>query len=191
MSDVSLGNSSQPRGLLTHSTSSDEQLLLPLSPASDRMCPVYGYPARTKGDIQKYFIKRLEQFRIKQVLREEKYNSIRDFSEKHLLSETFLSAPSYSDQSTLLNFYVWKYLFSETLPSFIPLDAEALVADILIKHFEENTLFGLGLASNTLYPKIEELFDGIQCCFDRKEKKGTYLFWYLDEERNRYALWRE
>jgi len=42
----------------------------------------------------------------------------------------------------------------------------------------------------SLQPSIEQQFDGIACCFDQKEKKGTYLFWYLDENHRRHPLWR-
>jgi hypothetical protein len=47
------------------------------------------------------------------------------------------------------------------------------------------------LTNMTLQEAIEEEFDGISCCFDRKAKKWTYLFWYLDKESKRHALWRE
>jgi hypothetical protein len=42
-----------------------------------------------------------------------------------------------------------------------------------------------------MHTAIEKNFDGISCCFDLKNRRWTYLFWYLDKYNKRHALWRE
>jgi len=77
------------------------------------------------------------------------------------------------------------------MPASISLDAEELVVELLKKHLQEETSFSRLLTDIDIQSSIEEVFDGISCCFDRAKHSGTYLFWYLDEHNRRHALWRE
>jgi len=57
------------------------------------------------------------------------------------------------------------------LPEFIPLDAEALILEILIDHLERNTTITELLTNSKIQPLIEQYFDGISCCFEQKNKR--------------------
>jgi hypothetical protein len=102
------------------------------------------------------------------------------------LDEGVLNARNYSEQITLLNHRWWGELFNAPLrkgvehenknggfcmPEYIPLDAEDIVREILMRHIEKNTLIGQLVTDEKIQPMIEEYFDGISCCFDRKNKK--------------------
>lgn len=110
--------------------------------------------------------------------------------EQNLLNEKILQCKTYSEQITLINHQLWGDIFGDTLPPLITLDGEDIVREILITHLEGGMGFTEMLTNETLQGTIEEQFDGISCCFERKALRGTYLFWYLDENHERQALWR-
>jgi len=121
---------------------------------------------------------------------EEIYQKILSFICDQVLDPKILAYSSYSEQITALNQSWWKELFSES-PAYIPLDAEEMVIALLEKHLQEETIIGRMITDVSLQSIIEEQFDGISCCFNRAKKRGTYLFWYLDEEHKRHTLWRK
>ncbi len=106
------------------------------------------------------------------------------------MSSTVLKQESYAQQIMVLNSKLWEDLFHETLPPLITLDGEDSVSQILIYHLSKNTGLTNFLISPDMQTSIEENFDGISCCFNKEKHQGTYLFWYLDENNKRYALWR-
>lgn len=192
-SHVSLGNSSYPRGLIFHGDwekSPIEYLHLPFFWSKTRMSPVYQFPSYTRWDIDRNCIERLKAYRRDNYITESLYNKIYDFIQEHVLNSSILALSTYSEQITILNNSWWKKLFPH-LPEYISLDAEDMVVQLLLKHLQEDTIFTRILTDVSLQPIIEDQFDGISCCFSLKEKRWTYLFWYLDENHHRHALWRE
>jgi hypothetical protein len=192
-SHVSLGNSSYPRWLVFHGDwirAPKEYLYLPFFGSKSRMCPVFHFPAYTSEDIELHCIKRLQQYHKDSYVSEELYQKLLHFVRVHVLDETILALPDYSEQITRLN-HIWgKTLFPE-IPPYISLDAEDMVVELLQAHLQEKTFFSWILIDMSMQSKIEEEFDGISCCFNRTNQSGTYLFWYLDEYHRRHALWRE
>ncbi len=192
-SHVSLGNSSYPRGLVFHgdgTSAPEEYLHLPFFSARKRMSPVFGLWSYTEEDIKKSTCPRIHAYLDERIITEETWARLMDFLKNVVLDKTVLKAWNYSAQITLLNHRWWGEMFPE-FPEYVPLDAEDIVREILIKHIEKNTVTAQLVTDEKIQPMIEEYFDGISCCFERKNKKWTYLFWHLDEEKNRHALWRE
>ena len=192
-SHVSLGNSSYPRGIVFHGDgvhAPAEYLHIPFFPASKRMSPVFGLRSYTGESLRKCAYPKIHTYRDDGIITKETCNTIGDFLENIALDGTVLRAWSYSEQITLLNHRWWWEMFPES-PEYVPLDAEDIVRGILIKHIEKNTVMAQLVTDEKIQPIIEEYFDGISCCFERKNKKWTYLFWYLDSDNNRHALWRE
>lgn len=118
------------------------------------------------------------------------YSKWVDFLETYILSTELLNCQTYSEQITRLNHRFWSTLFPDLPPSY-SLDAEDIVVQLLLQHLSQETMMTQMLTDAMLQPSLEVLFDGISCCFNKKEQTGTYLFWYLDEHHRRYALWRE
>lgn len=192
-SHVSLGNSSYPRGLVFHGDGINapaKYLHIPFFPAGKRMSPVFGLWKYTAESLRKSALPKIHTYQEEKIITEETCHVIVDFLENIALDEEVLDAQNYSEQITLLNHRWWWEMFPD-FPEYIPLDAEDIVREILIKHIESNTLMGQLVTDEKIQPMIEEYFDGISCCFERKNKKWTYLFWYLDSENNRHALWRQ
>lgn len=192
-SHVSLGNSSYPRGLVFHGDgvkAPAEYLHIPFFPAGKRMSPVFGLWRYTRENLWKSALPKIHTYQKERMITEETYNIIVDFLENIALDEWILNAGNYSEQITLINHRWWREMFPG-FPEYIPLDAEDIVREILTRHIEKNTLIGQLVTDEKIQPMIEEYFDGISCCFERKNRKWTYLFWYLDKENSRHALWRQ
>jgi hypothetical protein len=98
------------------------------------------------------------------------YERILEFIQKHVLNPSILNLSTYSEQITRMNHTWWNDLFP-AMPEYISLDAEDITVELLKKHLQENTSFSQMMTNMTLQEAIEEEFDGISCCFDRKAKK--------------------
>ena len=86
------------------------------------------------------------------------------------MHETVLGKENYSEQITQLNSLWWKDIFPG-LPEFIALDAEEIVREILIRNIKKNTPLSTYIADLRSHHLVEEYFDGISCCFEKKKKK--------------------
>jgi|GEM_PF-1141809 len=154
------------------------------------MSPVFEFPSYTIDSIKKHTFPRLTSFFHQHFITEASYLAIMQFLEKIILHDDIVIEKNYSKQLTRINHLWWSELFPD-LPDFIPLDAESIVSEILIAHLHENTILTQMMTHANIQPYIEQYFNGISCCFDLVDHTGTYLFWYLDENNNRHALWRE
>lgn len=190
-SHVSLWNSSYPRGFMLQGDTKNIPLYLPFFSASKRMSPVFSYPAFTEKDIQTYCLPKLAQHLSRWNLSTEKADKIRRWFEQNLLHSHIIEQKTYSNQITLINGRLWSDIFPQNMPDFIPLDGEDFVRYILIEHIKIGGFLTTLLWWDGIHESIEQNFDKISCCFDIKGKKGTYLFWYLDENNHRHALWRK
>lgn len=194
--NVSLNNSSYPRGLLFHSNLGNQQEMHRLSffPASDRLCPVYGYRSYTEQDIE----------RIKQdIERKARAQAITTtVSEKltHLIDTVYgsgqaLAAPTFSDQVTLTNTRLWNQFFAPNhanAPRLIYLEQETVVAELLIDyHLNHDTIIKHILFNPKLEPLVKKYFQGIRGAFSLLEQSGTYFFWALPKgQKYRQQLWK-
>lgn len=129
------------------------------------MCPVFHFPAYTRNDIITHCIGRLKAYKRLQYISEPLYAKLYDFIQAHVLEPSILALPTYSEQITRLNHLWWHQLFPE-LPEYISLDAEEITNELLIYHIDHQTPLGRKLfADLAIHSRIEEAFDGIQCCF--------------------------
>lgn len=202
-SHVSLGNSSYPRGILLDTKEGRGQsaedrkdyILLPLFPANERMSSVFWQPAYTDLDIEKHTFSALDRAFQQGYIDLHRMRQVRDILTDIFLNPHILAQSSYSDQITLINRALWwllpDFFSSDSREVPISLNAEEIVLSLLEYHLNHQTDLSRLLTDLALQPHIEEAFNGIQCCFNRKNRSGTYLFWYLDEHHHRHALWRE
>lgn len=191
-SHVSLGNSSYPRGIVFHGdgpSAPEWYIHLPLFSANQRMCPVFRLPAYS-GDSRWKIITKLEWYKNNWTISHETYSLIIEFVNARLFEERILSYKTYSEQITHLNTTWWRGIFSD-MPLYISLDAEDIICELLLHHLHTDSILSHILTDLSAQPIIEQYFSGISCCFDLADKTGTYLFWYLDENNVRHALWRD
>lgn len=166
-----------------------EHLHIPLFPARERMMPVFGHHAFKKEDIQKALLV-LKTYKQDAFISDEAYGTMQTYLHDFFERENVLNAPTYSEQVTLSNYSIWHHLFPE-LPSYIALDSEDMLCDILINHLHRETTIGQMLTSTEIQGAIEKHFNSLACCFNAEQKTGTYLFWYQDNHGFRQSLWRK
>jgi len=192
-SHVSLGNSSYPRGIVFHGDVDDtsQYLHLPFFGAKDRMCPLYHFPSYTASNIRDYTLPKLESSINTNKISASLSSKIRNFLENIVLSEKLLQQEYFSDQCTILNYEWWKIIFGEDLPPFVAIDNEELIKTLLLWQIHHNHEYSRVFFTENFQEAIEQEFDTIGWCFDRTKKRGTYLFWHLDDQHRQHALWRK
>jgi hypothetical protein len=193
--NVSLNNSSVPRGLIFHNDGRHDTQIEQLSffPASERQRPVFGMHAYAKTDLAR--------------LKKNVWSKVQDGSVRmsvaerivHIIDHIYgapatLAVSSFSEQISLTNIKLWEALFSsnnQASPRLIYLDQERIVADLLISHhLTADSIISEIILDATLVPNIIKHFDGIKGGFSLAEKKGSYLFWALPSgSKYRQQLW--
>lgn len=195
-SNVSLNNSSFPRGLLFHSNLKNTQDMQRLSffPASDRLCPVYGYRPYTLLDLK----------RVKDEIRKKhqggEITALVADKLAHIIDTVYASpkaitADTYGEQVGITNQALWQKFFAPnhaTAPSLIYLEQERVVAELLMDyHLGHNTIISNILFNPRLEPLMHHYFQGIRGAFSLDDKSGTYLFWALPKgQKYRKQLWK-
>lgn len=191
--NVSLNNSSFPRGLIFHSDIGNTQELHRLSffPAKDSQRAVYGLGGYTQKDL----------LRIKKLLkRKVLVGHIRhEIAEKIVgLIDTIYGQPrvleskNYSEQITKTNFEFWQQLFApyKKLPNLVYIDQETITSNLLIKHhLNQNTIINRIIFNTEHQQLLIKYFEGIIGAFS-SDDIGTFLFWAKPKgEKYRQRLW--
>lgn len=195
--NISLNNSSYPRGILFQARTNNHTHLekLPFSPAADRLCPVYDYHAYTPQDIQ----------RVKKVIAEKTRNKeiTSPLQEKLLClideiyaNNALYNSTDFSEQITKSNHKLWNKLFQKnniSVPNLIFIEQELLVVDLLVHyHLFNDTILNKMIFEPDYAELIEKYFEGMEGGFSRLNKTGTYLFWGLPKgAKYRLQLWRQ
>lgn len=183
-SNVSLGNSSYPRGLLLHSpkTGSSQMQQFSFFAAKDRRAPVFNMPG----------------FGSKQI------NSLNSFLGRHLKgiaapealegisniygAKEILETKGYTEQVTKTNFMLWRKFFQGQikLPNLVYLSQEAVALELIIKYHlkYETDIYKLMFDPGCL-DLAEKLFDGFPGAFLAANNRGTFLFWGYDFKKMR------
>lgn len=195
--NVSLNNSSYPRGLIFHSCKNGKITFhrIPFFPANMRLCPVYNFRPYTKEDI-----KRARQLLWAEVtgnnLPHEEAEKVSKIIDEIYDRPEIYACESYCDQITKTNFKIWKKFFGqfgETSPDLVCIEQETFVAKLLVKyHLDTDTTITHILFDDACDQLMEQHFENIQGAFSRKEKYGTYLFWALPKgSKYRIQLWKK
>lgn len=192
--NVSLNNSSFPKGLIFHSDSPDHKTIQQLSffPASENQRPVLGVHPYTIKDIARLKINLWSMVRSKAV-RMEVAEKIVEIIDGIYAQPNILETDSFVKQVSLTNMFLWQKFFptNEIFPRLVYIDQESIVSDLLLSHhlFSE-TMISRIIFDETVSSVFTKHFDGIRGGFSNKEKKGSYLFWALPEgAKYRQQLW--
>ncbi len=188
--NVSMNNSSYPRGLIFHTADGSEHKISFFS-ARHRLLPVIKHAPlnlehliRTKDSLNKSNLNR------------NLAEKLTDLVERIYNTPEILAKKNYSDQITVSNSNLWQAFFSRSnlkMPRLIMLQLENIVLDLLKKHhlFSKTEISELFFNSK-IRDSLKDYFDGIPGNFSLKEKKGTFLFWALQPHINhRQQLWPE
>jgi hypothetical protein len=195
--NVSLNNSSFPRGLLFHSYAKGKitEHRIPILPAKDRLSPVYNYRSYTKEEIER-FKKAVDEKVRNQEVHPEEAEKLNQLIDEIYMTPEALNAENYSVQSTITNFKLWKKFFGphhEEAPDLIYIEQEWIVAKLLIDfHLHKDTIVNHFLFDDNYSPLINKYFEGIQGAFERQDKYGTYMFWAMPPNaKYRIQLWKQ
>ncbi|HAU40388.1 MAG: hypothetical protein UV80_C0006G0020 [Candidatus Peregrinibacteria bacterium GW2011_GWF2_43_17] len=195
--NVSLDNSSYPRGLLFNTFNDGKLELhkLPFFPASTRQCPVYRYPAYKKDDIDR--VKNTLAGKVKDKhLAENQAAKVTHILDEIYLKPEALDSEYFSEQVTKTNYELWKKFFDSDgygAPNLIYLELESFVNQLLLDyHMEGDSTIYHMLFDPAYDPLVKAYFDGIDGGFTLESKKGTYLFWGLPKEsKYRMQMWKQ
>lgn len=191
--NVSLNNSSVPRGLLFHSDAGNYGQMQQLSffPASEKQRPVFGMHTYARTDLAR--------------LKRNLWSKVQDGSVRMAVAEKIiriidgiygapevLAVPSFSEQISLTNAKLWQsFFYSNNTSRLIYLEQESIAADLLVSHhLTADTIISQIILDTSLSPTVIKYFDGIRGGFSLAEKKGSYLFWALPiGSKYRQQLW--
>ncbi|MDD2807675.1 MAG: hypothetical protein PHW95_04115 [Patescibacteria group bacterium] len=194
--NISLNNSSFPRGLLFHSSIGNQQEMkrISFSPASDRLCPVYGYRPYTTNDTSRIKTE-LKKLSRENKITEREEQKITEIISSIYESQQVMASTSYSEQLTKTNFELWDKFFTPNhikAPNLIYIDQESIVAELIISyHLNQDTIINQFLFNPKIEPLIHQYFDGITGAFSLESESGTYFFWALPKgKKYRQQLWK-
>ena len=196
--NVSLNNSSFPRGIVLHSLGKDGKTHyngLSFSSAQYRLCPVYGFKAYNEADLKRM------QDTIKLKVKEGEMSQPVATQLGDLIKDTYgnpevLKCTTYADQVTKTNYDLWKKLMKSggnTVKSnLVYLGIEKLVTDLILAyHLDQDTTVNHFLFDPNCYPMIHHYFQGITGTYSLLEQWGTYMFWALPKgSKYREQLWK-
>ncbi|MBI2038193.1 MAG: hypothetical protein HYT15_04725 [Candidatus Magasanikbacteria bacterium] len=194
--NVSLNNSSFPRGLIFHSDIGGYRKLRRLSffPAKDRAASVYGFRPYTKTDldkVKKELFAEVKNGEVRQEIEDKIFEVIDGVYDKELP----LAARDFTEQITQTNVNLWQRFFSpaDKAPSLIYVDQESVAGDLLINfHLGKGTVIERIILDPVFEPLLSKYFNGIRGAFSAEHHNGTYLFWGLPEgQRYRKQMWRK
>ncbi len=186
-SNVSLNNSSYPRGVLFHSHLGDEVSLryVSLFPSRDRHSPVFNQPAYSSRAAA-LLRRELEQTVAAGVPRS-RVDAIVD-----LFGRAAFSDQNYSDQITRINAELWHMFFPvhRTAPGLVTLSQERVTLLLLERyHLFQVTDIHRILFDPDIHREVLDRFEGIPGAFTLREGRGTFLFWGYDRKtRLRFKL---
>lgn len=195
--NISLNNSSFPRGLFFNSYKNDtlRQHRLAFLPSNSHSSSVYNFRPYTKQEIAKVE-NQLEEIAKTGEVEPAHIERLHDLIRSVYATPEILAAGSYREQVAKTNRQLWKKFFEKSdakIPELLYLDQEDIVVRLLTKyHLTQDTVLNHILFDPTYEPYINANFEGIFGSFSRKDAVGTYLFWALPKgEKLNKQLWRK
>lgn len=198
--NVSLNNSSFPRGLLFNSYKDNpEQAIhmhrLSFLPSNAHSHSAYNFRAYTKDEVvkvEKRIQELLKEGNVTPQIAQKVAGIVNDIYNK----PDILACTNFRDQIGRTNRDLWKRFFASSgthLPDLIYLDQEDIVVRLLTKyHLNCDTVINHIIFDPTYEQYIDKYFEGIFGSFSKKDKVGTYLFWALPKgAKLNMQLWKE
>lgn len=194
--NVSLNNSSFPRGVLFTALGSDgkaKQQKLSFLPSNSHAYTIYGFRPYQKLEVEKMYKllrERVSNGEVSKIIGER----VRDIINEIYDQPDVLAMESFSDQMTTTDVLFWKKLFgshADTAPNLVYLEQETLVVELLYQyHLDQDTEISRILFNDAVSAIAIKHLDGRQGAFSLKEKTGTFFFWALTEDGRRVQLWK-
>lgn len=192
--NVSLNNSTYPRGIMFTAQGAYESKLmhLPFFESASRLCPVINFRSLEIKDVLRAKKELAKMFK-------ESHLSASVYEKMNALIEEVFESPSlfrfsnYAEQITQINFVLWKKILGEKLgdTQLVYLEQEKIVADLISQcHIDSNSLIHEILFDPSARGLFLGIFDGVEGGFDTSSSVGSFLFWGLPKgSKYRVQLW--
>lgn len=169
-SNISLNNSSFPRGFTVHTSELHEQRLF-LQPWKYRQQPVGCLPA-IDGDVYSELVRKVSGF-------DERLGELfRGWQEKIMIFNSFV------DQISVLNEIFWRQLPGQETGHLIYLPQEEIVSSLLEKyHLGKQTILHELFFNKEWRSAFARNFEGLTGAFSGASNRGTFLFWAIVDNR--------
>ncbi len=181
---ISLNNSSYPRGIFFHDAALN-RIRIPFVSLHDRHLPVYGHVPIPKN----MFIARAN-LSTSLPLPPRVRSRLGEFFTALTNEKSIWNQHSLSEQFTIMNMFLWNFIFGAGETSLVYLEAESLVRRLLLDyHMDSNTpihsiLFDPATTSSYLHA-----FEGVSGAHSGITR-GSHLFWHIERKnRSRRALY--
>ncbi len=111
--------------------------------------------------------------------------------EKWNRNEQIQKANRFCEQLTTMNDIWWDEIFGNSRGNLLYLEVEELIKELIIsKHLSKQTKIWQILFDEETRKKYISSYEKITGAHETQTKKGTHLFWYIDEKENtRKQLW--
>jgi hypothetical protein len=176
--NISLNNSSYPRGIQFHIRKGNELQLksFPFFPTALRHAPVYNLPSYTIAGLEK-----LKNFLRTGLGGQVPKGNIEEILELYAHND-IMGLHHYSDQASLINYRMFKNFFSEDSGplNLVYVNQEELTVNLLRRHLDARTEIHRLIFEPEFRAAALELFEGIPGAFSLMEFRGTFLFWGYD-----------
>lgn len=191
--NVSLNNTSFPRGLLFHARNENgsAEHRLSLLPSDSHAASVYGFRPYTEQEVQK-IVRLLRQKSASGEVPLSVATKLREIIDAVYGSAHAHTAASFSDQMSITNQILWKRMFpGEQVPELLYLEQERIVIDLLLTHhLSGESMLSKILFDHTYTRMAITHFNEVPSCFSETLHKGTFLFWGASSDKGyRVPLW--
>ncbi len=195
--NVSLNNSSFPRGLLFTSEYVPDGPALRLSflPSTAHSSAVYNFRPYTSQEVLK-IRKNLQEQQTKKLISSTTAQKLNTLLDDVYDKSEILASESFSDQVSRTNIGLWRAYLQNShrpAPDLLYVEQEHLISRFLCEyHLDNQSTINFLLFGDRAEEMIYKHFEGIMGAFSRAEKWGTYLFWGIDPKSNRRLhLWKQ
>ncbi len=195
-SNISLNNSSLPVSLIFHDIQRGLHTLqkLNLLPSRHHNRPMYRLSAFKKNDLKRIYHS-IKTSHLK------KDNTISAIDKIESVIRTVYDRPEifqydyFSDQISMANSILWKNFFLKSgkeISNLVYFEQEMIVLNLIKKyHLFSNTNINQFIFNEEISKQIIYYLDNTDGAFSLKNKKGTFLFWFLPSGGNkRVGLYR-
>lgn len=184
---VNMSNENYPRGMLIYRTRKQIERL-PVFPFRERNSLVSEATGFTKEMVQQTqnTVKRLV---VNGTLEKVTGDNIQDILENVYLDKSILENERYAIQAFHINRKLGSYIYNDRKDDFLYIELEEITKRLLYKDLEKTE----SLTEKILFCKpyrtfLTQQLNGKTGCWDSKSKRGTWMFWAVDQKKRRVSM---
>lgn len=185
---VNMSNENYPRGLLVYHTAAG-LLKLPVFPFKERNTLVAAADGFTEKMAERTLAE-TKRYEKNGTLSEETAAVIKKLLQECYLNERILKEKTYARQALQINRSLAKKMYQDEKKELLYIEMEAISARLLKWDLTRGThpLLRNLLFQKSMTEKLIAALDGKNGCWESGTRRGTFLFWGVDERKRRFSL---